>query len=139
MKNTPSLAALFSGHPTEPGNPRFQRNNTMNAAGLQPQEIQYRTPYNDSAVRHPITGVQLVNALATPPRSQFPLTPKQEQAADFLRGTTTLPMAETERRGPGNRLAGTQNGINPDMFTGPARGPRGMNTAAGQRGPQLRA
>ena len=138
MRNQPSLAALSSGHPTEPGNPRFQRNNTMNTAGLRPQEIEYRTPYNDGTVRYPISGVQYVNALATPPRSQFPLTPDQEEAADFLRGTTTLPMAETERRGPGDRMAGTSNGINPEMFMAP-RGPRGMNTAPGKRGPQLRA
>jgi hypothetical protein len=100
-------------------------------------EIEYRTPYNDNIVRYPIAGVQLVDALATPPRSQFPLTPQQEQAlASFP--TTTIPMGETERRGPGNQRAGTDNGINPDMFTGPTRGPRGMNTAL-RRGPQLRA
>jgi hypothetical protein len=137
MKNAPSLAALFSGHPTAPGDPRNQLNNTMNTAGLRPMEIEYRTPYNDNIVRYPIAGVQLVDALATPPRSQFPLTPQQEQAlANFP--TTTLPMGETGRRGPGNPLAGTDNGINPDMFTGPTRGPRGMNTAL-RRGPQLRA
>lgn len=123
MKNSPSLAALFSGRPME--GPQYQRNNPMNAQ-LPPQRMEYRTPYNDSIVPYEIPGTQIVDASLTPPPRAPGLTPEQEQVGDYLRGTTTIAMAESERR-QGDSRAGDRNGINPPMFMGP----RGMNTSLG--------
>jgi hypothetical protein len=136
-----SLAAAFSFHPDPAAkeDPRFQRNNTLNAAGmLGPQEMGYGTPYGDSRVGILQPGLTLTNAqqqvlnrpgLRTPPGMPgYGLQPEQAMQGDELaKLTTQLPMSQSQVSDPGDPQVAMRQGIGKPMENQPPQR-KGMNT-----------
>lgn len=131
MRNTEQdpgmvLAALASYHPNEQAktDPRFQTNNTLNLAGLEPRVVEYGTPYGDARVPRLMPGVTLtqgaqqqiirrpLKAGAVPGDPAFMLDYEMARQLQGRLGTSTpLSMAASEQRPQGNPRVAMDRGI----------------------------
>lgn len=137
-----NLAAAFSFHPDPAmkADPRFQRNNILNAAGMiGPQEVAYSTPYGDARVGVQQPGLVITDAqqrvISRPGLKTMPgmpgmgLQPEQAAMADDLAAVTTqLPMAQSLVAEQGDPQVAMRRGIGKPMNNQPPQR-RGLNTA----------
>ena len=135
-----AAAASFHADPQLKQDPRFQRNNTMNMAGmLGPQDLAYSNPYGDSVVRLQQPGIA-VNPAAqqrvimrpgsknTPGLPELMLSPDQLAMADQLAmNTTQLPMGQSHVGGGAPPDVALRQGIGATEADGTRR-PKGRST-----------
>lgn len=135
-----AAAASFHADPQLKQDPRFQRNNTMNMAGmLGSQELAYSNPYGDSVVRLQQPGIA-VNPAAqqrvimrpgsknTPGLPELMLSPDQLAMADQLAmNTTQLPMGQSQVGGGAPPDVALRQGIGTTEADGTRR-PQGRST-----------
>lgn len=135
-----AAAASFHADPQLKQDPRFQRNNTMNMAGmLGPQDLAYSNPYGDSVVRLQQPGIA-VNPAAqqrvimrpgsknTPGLPELMLSPDQLAMADQLAmNTTQLPMGQSQVGGGAPPDVALRQGIGATEADGTRR-PKGRST-----------
>jgi hypothetical protein len=148
QKQDLSMAAAMSFHPDPrlKRDPRYQRNNPLNAAGYMPDSQAYGTIYGDAQVERPTTGMTLTPApqqqiVLRPPGSMpggdnpvVPGHPGQIAPAGALQEldnplrTTTTVMGESQRRGMGDPQVAMKRGIPGQLAMGGAQRPTGRDT-----------
>jgi hypothetical protein len=145
-----SMAAALSFHPNQKlkADPRYQRNNPLNAAGFMPGQQVSGTIYGDAQVERPTAGITINPAAqqqivlrpsGSMPGGDNPVVPghpgqigrtQDLQQLDNPLLTTTTVLGESQRRPMGSGREAIDRGIPGQLAMGGAQRPTGFSTSA---------